>query len=120
MRNAGEKYVMRYTLLAFLLAGAVWAQAPTYHRDVAPIMQRHCVSCHKAGDMGPFPLTTYEEVRRAGPPIHAAIQGRRMPPDEKDPHHGRDFYQRTLRQNELAQVVKWIEAGMPEGQKNRR
>ena len=110
---------MRYTLFIPLLASLAWAQTPTYHRDVAPIMGRHCVSCHRPGEVGPFPLTNYDEVRQAGPAIHQAIRGRRMPPDEKDPHHNRDFFQRTLRDTELATVVKWIEAGMPEGEKRK-
>jgi mono/diheme cytochrome c family protein len=106
-------------MLILAIAGATWAQTPTYHRDIAPILQRHCVSCHKPGGTAPFPLTNYEEARRAAPAMHAAIQGRRMPPDEKTPHHGRDFYERTLRQADLATVVKWIESGMPEGERKR-
>lgn len=96
-----------------------WAQTPTYQRDIAPVMATHCVSCHKPGEVGPFPLTNYDEVRRAGPAIHQAIRGQRMPPDQKDPHHGGDFYKRTLREKELKLVVQWIEAGMPEGEKRK-
>jgi mono/diheme cytochrome c family protein len=110
---------MRITMLLLSGAVALCAQTPTYHRDVAPILQRHCVSCHKAGQMAPFPLTSYEDARRAAPAIHAAVQGRRMPPDEKNPHHGRDYFERTLRQKDLQTVVKWIEAGAPEGEKKK-
>jgi len=91
------------------------AEEPTYHRHVAPILARHCVTCHKPGERGPFPLTNYEEVRRAGPAIHASIRGGRMPPDERNPHHGPAFFERTLRRQELETVVRWVEAGMPEG-----
>lgn len=110
---------MRHLTLIPLLASLAWAQTPTYHRDIAPIMAQNCVSCHKPGEMGPFPLTNYEEVRRAGPAIHQSIRGRRMPPDEKNPQHNRDFYQRTLRDKQLTKVVEWIEAGMPEGEKRK-
>jgi len=101
--------------LITLLASA--QQKPTYHRDIAPIMAERCVSCHQPGRSGRFPLTTYEEVCRAAPAIHQAVRGQRMPPDEKSPHHNRDFFERTLRAKQIDLVLEWIEAGLPEGEK---
>ncbi|MEZ4253505.1 MAG: hypothetical protein R3B99_35295, partial [Polyangiales bacterium] len=54
--------------------------APTYHQDVAPIVARHCLTCHVEGGIGPFPLDTYEGVREVGPEARLAVERREMPP----------------------------------------
>ena len=35
----------------------------TFTKDVAPILQRSCQTCHRVGEMAPMSLLTYEEVR---------------------------------------------------------
>ena len=42
---------------------AVGRPAPTYCKDVAPIIQKNCQECHRPGQVGPFPLETYEQAR---------------------------------------------------------
>jgi hypothetical protein len=39
------------------------AAVPTYTKDVAPILFRNCTGCHRAGEIGPMPLLTYDDVR---------------------------------------------------------
>src|SRR5262249_32731922 len=51
-----------------------------YYRDVAPIIEARCVRCHQQGNIGPFPLTTYQEVFAQRTAIKAAVLTRHMPP----------------------------------------
>src|ERR1700760_2263486 len=54
--------------------------APQFYKDVLPILQDHCQSCHRAGEIGPMPLLTYEQARPYAAAIREALQTRRMPP----------------------------------------
>src|SRR5688500_4715355 len=56
------------------------AGAPTYAADVEPILRRQCVGCHRAGDIAPFSLEDFEDVRRRGRAIADATARRYMPP----------------------------------------
>ena len=68
----------------------------TFHRDVEPILQRHCQSCHRPGEIGPMPLLTYEQARPWAKAIRASVQQKLMPPWFADPAHGRFANDRTL------------------------
>jgi hypothetical protein len=57
------------TLAVLMLPGAAAAQDVTFTRDVAPIVFEACVPCHRPNGPGPFPLTTYDEVRRRAAPM---------------------------------------------------
>ena len=51
-------------LLAFTPALAqTSSNAPTFTKDIAPIFQAKCESCHRPDQMAPMSLVTYEEVR---------------------------------------------------------
>ena len=52
----------------------------TYARDVAPIIQKNCVKCHRPGSVAPMSLETYEQVRAFGPLIRQRVIKREMPP----------------------------------------
>src|SRR5271170_3347916 len=52
----------------------------TFNRDIAPIVFHYCASCHRPGEAGPFPLLTYEDVKKHGHQIVAVTQTRFMPP----------------------------------------
>ena len=45
------------------LAATSFASTPTFTKDVAPILFEHCASCHRAGEIGPMPLLTYQDAR---------------------------------------------------------
>ena len=89
-------------------------QPPDY-RAVAPILARRCVGCHRPGEVGPFPLTTYRAVSRRAPAIAEAVEERRMPPWHADPRFGRFANDASLTVAERSQIVAWIGAGCPEG-----
>jgi Flp pilus assembly protein TadD len=110
---------MKRLLLIFGLWGGVAAgyaqQTPTYRGQIAPILYRSCTSCHHAGGSGPFPLTTYAEVRRFLSVIDDATSTRYMPPWLPTPWHGDFADSRRLPDGDLALLHEWIRAGAPEG-----
>lgn len=92
------------------------AAPPTYARDVAPILQQSCQECHRRGQVGPFPLETYEQARKRAEDIAAVVEERRMPPWKPDPHVGPKFKNdRSLSQAGIDLILAWADAGAPEG-----
>jgi hypothetical protein len=90
----------------------------TYSKHVAPIVQAKCESCHRTGEVGPFPMTSFEEVSRRTAGIQEVVDLRRMPPWHADPRfpEGRHFSNdRSLTPQERATLLAWIEQGAPEG-----
>ena len=79
---------------------------PTYCKDVAAIIQKNCQECHRPGQVGPFPLETYEQARKRASDIAAVVDDRAMPPWKASPHVGPKFRDvRTLSEQEIATIV---------------
>lgn len=91
--------------------------APTYHQDIAPILASNCVECHRAGGIGPFPLTTYEEVAQFAERIAAVTAERTMPPSNLDNSGACNTYvgARWLDEGDVAAIGAWARAGAPAG-----
>ncbi len=87
----------------------------TYSADVASIIQQKCAQCHRSGEVGPFSLTTFEEVERRTTGIEEVVDLRRMPPWHADPRFGEFANDRSLTSLERATILAWIEQGAPEG-----
>lgn len=102
------------TSLFSLLASPAIAQ--TFTRDVAPVMFDACVSCHRGGGPGPFPLTTYEDVRRRATQIAQVTRSRFMPPWKVEPGVSHFVGQRLLTDTEIALIETWAKRGAPEGE----
>jgi hypothetical protein len=87
----------------------------TFTRDIAPIVARNCAACHRAGEAAPFPLLTYEDVKKRAPQIAAVTRSRYMPPWL--PEHGfSDFAdERRLSADEIRIISDWVAQGAPEG-----
>ena len=90
-----------------------------YASDVAPILQRKCQSCHRPGQVGPFPLLGYDDARNHRTVIAEVVEDRRMPPWHADPRHGRFANDRSLTPVERATVLAWVEQGSPLGDPSR-
>jgi hypothetical protein len=111
-------------LLIFLL-GLCWnarlfgqmggMSAPTFTKDVAPILQKNCQTCHRAGEAAPFPLLTYEQARPWASSIKLVVQQKIMPPWFADPAYGHFANDRALTSKEISTLVAWANAGAPEG-----
>jgi hypothetical protein len=87
----------------------------SYLRDVQPLVERSCKSCHTAGGVAPLALDTPEQVTALGPALWSAIDSGRMPPFfaasscntyENDPR---------LTDAEKALFKTWLDEGSPLG-----
>jgi hypothetical protein len=98
-------------------ATVVHAQTVTFTKDVAPILQRACQGCHRPGQMAPMSLLTYQDVRPWTRAIKQRVVDREMPPWGIDPHVGLQRFKNdpSLRDDEIATIVKWVDAGAPMG-----
>src|SRR3954452_12408170 len=76
--------------------------APTLYRDVLPILQDHCQSCHRPGEVAPMPLVTYEQTRAWASGIAKAVQAKRMPPWFADPRVGKFSNDPSLSEAQVA------------------
>jgi Flp pilus assembly protein TadD len=91
------------------------ASAQTFSKDIAPIVFEACVSCHRADGPGPFPLTTYDEVRRRATQIAKVTASRFMPPWKVEPGVSHFVGQRLLTDREIALIDQWAKNGAPQG-----
>ena len=91
--------------------------APTFTKDVAPIFQNKCESCHRPDSIAPMSLQTYEEARPWARSIRDRVASRNMPPWHIDPNVGIQHYKndRSLSQKEIDTIVKWASNGAPKG-----
>jgi len=91
------------------------ACAVTFTRDVAPILYRHCVSCHRAGEVAPFPLLSYADAAKRAALIASVTARRYMPPWLPETGYGHFAGSRRLSAGEIATLREWAAAGAPEG-----
>jgi hypothetical protein len=107
--------------LVALSAPAAFAQAaaspPTFTRDVAPILQAKCESCHRSNSIAPMSLVTFEETRPWARSIRARVSARQMPPWHIDKTVGIQHFanDRSLSEREIDTIVRWVNAGAPQG-----
>lgn len=120
--------ISRATTLAIVAAGALLLPAlasaqtaaksqPTFTKDVAPILQRSCVNCHRAGESAPMSLMTYEEARPWARAIKTRTTAREMPPFHIDKTIGITKFKNdpSLSDDEIQTIAKWVDAGAPRG-----
>jgi len=93
------------------------AAVPTFTKDVAPIFQNKCESCHRPDSIAPMSLQSYEEARPWARSIRDRVTSRNMPPWHIDPNVGIQHYKndRSLSQQEIDTIVKWASNGAPKG-----
>jgi mono/diheme cytochrome c family protein len=88
---------------------------PTFYKDVLPLLQDHCQSCHRPDAVGPMPLLTYEQTRPWVAAIAKAVQSKIMPPWFADPRFGHFSNDPSLTQEQIATTLAWVEAHAPAG-----
>ena len=87
----------------------------TFNRDIAPIIFQNCSSCHRPGEVAPFSLLTYEDVRKRAQTIAQVVGDRLMPPWKADPAVGKFHDVRRLSDDQVRRIQTWANAGTPEG-----
>jgi hypothetical protein len=104
------------TLLAASRASA--GDAPTFYKDVLPILQLNCQRCHRPGEVAPMSLLTFEDTRPWARAIKTAVASRQMPPWFADPNVGHFANERRLSREALDTIAAWVDAGSPAGNAN--
>jgi hypothetical protein len=89
----------------------------TFTKDVAPILQRRCQTCHRPDTFAPMSLLTYEEARPWVRSIKQKVAAREMPPWYIDKTVGVHHFKNdvSLTDQEIATIVQWVDSGAPKG-----
>jgi hypothetical protein len=88
---------------------------PTFYKNVLPILQSRCQSCHRSGEAAPMPLVTYQQTRPWAGQIAAAVRMKMMPPWFADPRYGHFSDDPSLTDQQIATIAAWDKAGAPAG-----
>ncbi|MBZ5612033.1 MAG: cytochrome c [Acidobacteriia bacterium] len=118
MRNVNALAIAISLPLAALAAESGKADRPvTFTKDVAPIFQKHCQSCHHSGTSAPMSLMTYNEARPWARSIKERVVRRDMPPWHLDKTVGIRHYKndRSMSDDDIATVARWVDTGAAQG-----
>jgi hypothetical protein len=85
--------------------------APTFYKDVVPILRNKCQSCHRSGEAAPVALVTYEQTRPWAAKIAAAVEMRMMPPWFADWRYGHFANDPSLSEEQIATTAAWAQGG---------
>lgn len=88
---------------------------PTFYQDIAPILNRRCVTCHRDGAAGPFALTSYSDAKSHAEMLAEVVIDQRMPPWYANPKHGSFQNDPSLSRKERETLVRWVRSGRAEG-----
>ena len=90
---------------------------PTFTKDIAPILQAKCESCHRVDSIAPMPFVTYEETRPYVRAIKDRVAARQMPPWHIDKTIGIQKFKndRSLTDEQIDTIVRWVDGGAPKG-----
>ena len=120
-----QRVLVTLTLLlaaTVFLGAAEAAERVTYSKEVAPILQENCATCHRpaganlSGMIAPMALTTYAEVRPWSKAIRKVVSTKEMPPwQASEKVHGQFRNERTLTREEIDTIVAWVDQGATRG-----
>src|SRR5215467_12652609 len=109
---------MKALILLSALSGSYAAAADssvTFHKDVLPILQQHCQSCHRPGEIAPMSFVTYQETKPWAAAIKMAVESKSMPPWFADPRFGKFSNDPSLTPQQIKSIADWVDAGAPAG-----
>lgn len=92
--------------------------APTFHKDIAPILHAHCLRCHRDGAGAPFALADYAAVASHAEMIAEVVTDERMPPWYAHPKYGKFQNDASLSREERETIVRWVRSGSAEGNRD--
>src|SRR5262245_50053546 len=105
LRNNG--FMPRVLFLPLALAPVLAAAPVNFSEHIAPIVYSRCGGCHRPGESGPFPLTSYQEVSKRGRLIASVTAARYMPPWHAQPAAAPYRDERRLTDGEIALIQEW-------------
>src|ERR1700760_1957849 len=100
---------LRTTILLLLTGLITHGQAPTYYKDIAPIILSNCAPCHQPGEAAPFSLLTYEDVAKRASFIKRVVQSHYMPPWRPDATYSHFANERGLTDAQIATIAQWVD-----------
>jgi hypothetical protein len=112
--------MMRIPVVVLLMSVAAMAadnsQTPvTFNKDILPILQNNCQSCHRPNQIAPMSFLSYQDVRPWAQAMKNAVLTKQMPPWFADPKYGHFSNERRLSDSEIKTLVRWAETGATEG-----
>jgi hypothetical protein len=84
-----------------------------FQKDVLPILQKNCQSCHRPGQMASMPLLTYRQASPWAKAIKAAVALKKMPSWFADQHYGPYSNDKSRPAHDIAMLVAWVDSGGP-------
>jgi mono/diheme cytochrome c family protein len=120
------KRLLAIAALAFAVAAVAASQAvtskvaaaqphPTFSKDIAPIVFKHCAQCHRPGEVAPMSLLSYEDVRPWARAIKSKVMSREMPPWGADQQGRKMRNDPSLSQAQIDTIVAWVDGGAVRG-----
>ena len=112
---------MRSLLLTVSVSVSLFAATPeasknvTFTRDILPLLQTSCQTCHRPGEAAPMSFLTYQETRPWAKAIKQATSVHKMPPWYADPSVGKFHNDRSLSSADIAKFAAWADSGAPQG-----
>jgi hypothetical protein len=88
----------------------------TFNKDVLPILQKNCQSCHRPGEIAPMSFLTYKDARPWARAMKTAVASRQMPPWFADPAYGHFANDKRLSEAAINTIAAWADGGAPEGE----
>lgn len=110
----GLKYAL-YLLLTMACSRTMLTAQATFTADVASIVYNKCTSCHRPGEIGPFPMTNYAEVKGRGGTIRYVVSNKYMPPWKANTTYQHYLSENYLTDEEIKAITDWVDGGMPYG-----
>jgi len=88
---------------------------PTFATDIAPIIYKHCTTCHRPGEAAPFSLLSYDDAKKRADTLALMVQKRIMPPWKAVKGYGSFHDENYLSDDQIETVNAWAKAGAPRG-----
>jgi len=93
----------------------LYAQTVTWSEHIAPIIYNNCTKCHRAGQVAPFTLANYSDVKQRALTIASVTRTGYMPPWKAEPTWAAFRDERRLTADQITLIQKWVADGMPQG-----
>ena len=104
-----------FILVGMVLIGSTVKGQITFAEHIAPLIYSNCTECHRQGEIGPMPLSNYEEIKNWGEMIEYVTSIRYMPPWKPDRKFSKFLGERYLKEDEIQMISEWVADGMPRG-----
>ena len=106
---------LRTMFLLAITIGLGRAQTVTFNEHIAPIVYGNCSKCHHPGEVAPFSLLSYDDVRTHAQTIATVTQSHYMPPWKPEPGWASYRDERRLTPAQISLIQQWVDGGMPLG-----